>query len=113
MLTLNVKDENSREFKEAENEFLSLLNNEDFKAFGYVGLTELYTMSNESEKIKEIILKISEDPKLVEKVLFHAMRGNPKTAIKLLESWKEIYPGDVRRVNPLIQQLKTRDKEGF
>jgi len=113
MLTLKAKDKNSREFKEAEDEFLSLLNNEDFKALGYVGLTELYTMSNESEKIKEIILKISEDPKLVEKVLFYAMRGNPKTAIKLLESWQEIYPGDARRVDPLIRQLKTRDKEGF
>jgi len=113
MLFFKEKDENSNEYKEAKEEFTYLLENKKFKHSGYAGLIQLYNISNKSEKIKEIILKISEEPELAEKTLYYTMRFKPETAIALLKNWKEIYPGDTERINLLIRQIKTRNKEGF
>jgi len=113
MLSFKAKDENSNEYKKAKEEFTYLLENEKFKHSGYAGLIQLYNISNKSEKIKEIILEISEEPKLAEKTLYYTMRFKPETAIALLKNWKEIYPGDTERIDILIRQIKTRNKEGF
>jgi len=113
MLSFKAKDENSNEYKEAKEEFTYLLENEKFKHSGYAGLIQLYNISNKSEKIKEIILEISGEPKLAEKTLYYTMRFKPETALALLKNWKEIYPGDTERIDLLIRQIKTRNKEGF
>jgi len=108
MLTLKAKKENKKEFKKAMEEFLSLLNNENFKPLGYRGLIELYSMSNDSEKIKEVILNIKNDPKLLDQIFFLSIRFNPEGAIKLLENWKEIYPDESIGVDSVIKDLKKR-----
>jgi hypothetical protein len=108
MLTLKAKSkkENTEEFKKATEEFLSLLSNEDFKHLGYRGLIELYSIPNDSKKIKEVILKIRNESKLLEQILFFSVRYDPEGAIKLLEIWKEMYPDETVRVDPLIKEIK-------
>jgi len=113
MLTLKVKDENSKEYKEAKEEFTYLLKNENFQHSGYVGLIQLHATFNRHEKIKEIILEISEKPELVEKTLYFTMKFKPETAIILLENWKEIYPEDAERIDLLIREIKIGNKKGF
>jgi hypothetical protein len=110
MLTLKVKTtkENKKEFKAAMQEFSSLLNNKDFKPLGYRGLIELYSLSNESEKIKEVILKAKNDPKLLDQIFFLSVRYDPKGAIKLLETWKEIYPDESTSIDSAIKELNKR-----
>ena len=106
MLSFNAKNENSKEYEEAKKEFTYLLRNKKFKHTGYAGLIQLYGKSNKSEKIKEIIIQISEEPELVEKTLYFTMRFKPTSAIILLNNWKEIYPGDTERINFLIDEIK-------
>jgi len=110
MLTLKAKTkkENSEEFKKAMEEFSSLINNKDFKSLGYRGLIELYSMSNDYEKIKEVILNIKNDPKLMDQIFFLSVRYDPKGAIKLLESWKELYPDESASVDSVIKELKNK-----
>ena len=110
MLTLKVKTTktNTKEFREAMQIFTSLLNYENFKPSGYRGLIELYSLSNESRKIKEVILKIKNEPKLLDQIFFLSVRYDPKGAIKLLEIWKEIYPDESTNVDSVIKGLKKR-----
>jgi tetratricopeptide (TPR) repeat protein len=115
MLTLKAKSkkENKEEFKEATKEFAMILNNEDFKPLGYRGLIELYSISNDSQKIKEIILEIRNDQKLLDQIIFLSINFDQKGAIKLLEIWKELYPDETVRVDQIIKGLKNRPKERF
>lgn len=110
MLTLKskTKKDNSEEFKKAMEEFSYLINNKDFKPLGYRGLIELYSMSNDYEKIKEVILNIKNDPKLMDQIFLLSVRYDPKGAIKLLESWKELYPDESASVDSAIKELKKR-----
>jgi hypothetical protein len=94
-------------FEEAKKEFSYLLDNGDFKPFGYLGLIELYYITAQTEKIKEIILDISEDSTLMEKIIFLSISLKPEVAIKLLTTLKEIYPGDANRIDALIRNIRT------
>ncbi len=115
MLTLKATlgKEKTEYSEEAKKEFKYLLNNEDFKPFGYIGLIELYFISNEQEKIKEIILEISDDSRLSEKIILFTIRYSPEVGVKFLEIWKEIYPAEAKKIEMLIQQLKMTDKAEF
>lgn len=113
ILKAKSKKENTEEFKRATEEFLSLLDEEEFRSSAYRGLIELYSISNEPEKIREIILEIRDEPKLLDQVIILSIRYNPEGAIKLLESWKEIYPGEAAKVDPVIKELKNRHKKEF
>ena len=107
------KKENTEELKKATEEFLSLLDKEEFKPLAYRGLIELLSMSNEPKKIREIILEIRNDPKLLDQVIVLSIRFNPEGATKLLEIWKEIYPSEAAKVDPVIKELKKRHKKEF
>ncbi len=113
MLTLKIKNKNSIEFKEAKDEFTSLIDNKYFKQPAYMGLIQLYIISNQPEKIKEIIFEVGENPKFLEQILLLTIKDNPKQAIKFLEIWKEIYPDGASRLDPIIQNLRNRNKEEF
>ena len=113
MLTLKSKKDNTQEYKKAIEEFSNLLNKEDFKALAYRGLIELYSMYNKSEKIKEIILDIRSDTELTDKVILFSIRSNPKGTVRLLEIWKEMYPYETERIDPLIKELKRKPEKVF
>jgi tetratricopeptide (TPR) repeat protein len=108
MLTLKAtsKKEKTEDFEEAKKEFKYLLNYEDFKPYGYVGLIGLHFISNEQEKIKEIILDIGDHSSLSEKIIFFAIRYRPEVAIKMFEVWKEIYPNEAIKFDQLIKRLQ-------
>jgi hypothetical protein len=111
LLILNVKNENSYEYNEAKKEFNYLLKKAKFKHSGYAGLIQLYNIAGKYEKIKEIFLEMSNEPELFEKILYYTVNFKPKTAIILLENWKNIYPGDTKRINKLILEIKRKNKE--
>ena len=90
-----------------------MLDKEEFRPSAYRGLIELYSISNEPEKIRELILEIRDDTKLLDQVILLSIRFSPEGAIKLLEIWKEIYPGEATKVEPVIKELKKRHKKEF
>ncbi len=112
MLTFKAKskENNTKEIEKAIKEFSSLLDKEKFKAAGYRGLIELYSISDNSEKIQEIILEIINEPELSNQVIFLSIQLDPQGTIKLLENWKEMYPHESANIDPLIKELKTRKR---
>ena len=106
--TAESKENNTKEIEQATKEFVSLLDKGNFKATGYRGLIELYSLSGKQEKIKEIILEIINEPELSDQVIFLSIRFDPKSAIQLLENWKEMYPQETVNIDPLIKKLKKR-----
>jgi hypothetical protein len=102
------KKHNTKEVKKAIEELLSLVNKEELKPLAYKGLIEIYSMSDNSNKLKEIILEIRGDPKLLDQVIILSINFNPEGAIKLLENWKELYPYEAEKVDPVIKELKKR-----
>ncbi len=113
ILKAKSKKDNTQELKEATEEFATTLNKEAFKPLAYRGLIELYSMSNEPEKMKEIISEIKNDPELMDQVMFLSISSNPEGTIKLLETWKEMYPFEAAKVDQLINELKKRSEKGF
>ncbi len=110
MLIFKAKSKkgSKEEFRKAEEEFLSLINNENYKPLAYKGLIELYSLTNNDDKIKEIIREMRNDTKIVDKVIILLIRFDPEGAIKLLTNWKELYPGEAARINQIIKELKNR-----
>lgn len=108
ILKAQSKAETGEEIEKASKEFLSLLNKEKFKPFAYEGLIELYSMTDNSKKIKEIILHIKNEPELLERVILLSIRFNPESAIKLLENLKEIYPNQAAKFAPVTEKLRSR-----
>jgi hypothetical protein len=108
MLSFRAKAEgnNPKTMEEAKKEFLSLLDKEDFRHLGYRGLIELYSISGNDEKIKEIILDTRNEPELLDQIILFSIRFDPEGAIELLENWKEIYPRETTDADPLIKKLK-------
>ena len=113
MMSYKAKKENSKEYKSAKEEFTYLLENKTFRHAGYAGLIQLNAIFNKPERIKEILIQISEEPGLMKKILYFTMRFKPETAIILLENWKEIYPGDAERIDLLIQEINIENQEGL
>ena len=97
---------NLKTMEEAKKEFLSLLDKEDFRHLGYRGLIELYSISGNDDKIKEIILEIKNEPELLDQIILFSIRFDPVGAIQLLENWKEVYPQETENIDPLIKKLK-------
>jgi len=112
MLTFKAKSQGNdiKEIEKAKREFLFLLGKENFRALVYRGLIELYSISDNTDKIKEIILEIKDEPKLLDQVLFLSVRFDHIGAIELLETWKEMYPSQAKKVDPIIKELKTRKR---
>jgi hypothetical protein len=110
MLTFKAKskENNIKEIEKATKEFSFLLKKENFRATGYRGLIELYVISGNQQKIKEIILEIIKEPELSDQVIFFSIRFDPAGAIELLENWKEMYPHEAERINPIIKELKKK-----
>ncbi len=110
MLIFKAKSKkgNKEEFEKAKEEFLFLIDKENYKPLVYKGLIELYFISNEPEKINEIILEIRNDPKILDQIIFLLVRFNPEEAIKMLEIWEEMYPHDAKKIDPLIKNIEKR-----
>ncbi|MEO0294164.1 MAG: DUF2723 domain-containing protein [candidate division WOR-3 bacterium] len=99
-------EEAEKDFEEAKRSFELLLKDEEYKPLGYVGLVKLYY--NDSNKLKEVLIELSKDSVALETTFFVVMRYEPKCAIKLLNLWKELYPGDASKVDLLIEKLQEK-----
>jgi hypothetical protein len=72
----------------------------------YIGLIQVYSSSNEKEKIMELADDIVDKSEILGHVLSYLMRYDTTNAIFLLNHWKKSFPGDPR-LDMLIERLKS------
>ncbi len=102
--SLNKEEKLSR-LKEAERVYNGLSLYEEMKPLVYIGLIQIYSLSNEEEKIKDIADIIMDKPEVLGHVLSYLMRYDTTNALLLLNHWKKSFPGDPR-LNELIERLE-------
>lgn len=102
--SLNEEEKLSR-LKEAEKVYIELGLYEEMKPLVYIGLIQIYSLSNEEEKIIDIADSIVDDPEVLGHVLSYLMRYDTTNALILLNHWKKSFPGD-QRLNELIKRLE-------
>jgi hypothetical protein len=102
--SLNEEEKLSR-LKEAERVYIGLSLYEEMKPLVYIGLIQIYSLSNEEEKIKDIADNIVDKPEVLGHVLSYLMRFDTTNALLLLNHWKKSFPGDPR-LNELIKRIE-------
>ena len=98
-------EEAERVLKEAKEEFDDLLLNKEMEPFAYKGLFDVYSISNNREKMEEIADEMIGKPEVMGNLLSYLIRYDTAKAIFLLEHWKNRYPGDAR-IEMLLRKLK-------
>ncbi|MBA7643074.1 hypothetical protein ES703_50784 [subsurface metagenome] len=91
---------------EAENVYKRLLLYEGMEPLVYIGLIQVYSSSNEKEKIMELADDIVDKSEILGHVLSYLMRYDTTNALFLLNHWKKSFPGDPR-LDMLIERLKS------
>ncbi|MCK4420222.1 hypothetical protein KAW48_00380, partial [candidate division WOR-3 bacterium] len=90
---------------EAEKDFKSLLTRKETSLYAYKGLLDVYFLSNNTQKLEEIVNQIIDQPEVMQAMLGYFAKFDTAKAIFLLEQYKRRYPGE-RGVDGLIRRLK-------